>query len=71
MRDVFPVREKWGNFKISPKSQEILGQSGKVGSKYNTNKKNIFYIQGIKIVAVDTYLQKKLTPHTYRKNVNP
>ena len=29
MREVFPVREKSGNFKIIPKSQGILYESGK------------------------------------------
>ena len=33
MREVFPVREKSGNFKILPKSQGILYESGKSQGK--------------------------------------
>ena len=47
MREVFPVREKSGNFKILPKSQGILYESVKIRSE---NKK-IFYEKSLKSVV--------------------
>ena len=35
MREVFPVRKKSGNFRISPESQGIFYQSGKIRSENN------------------------------------
>ena len=42
-REVFPVREKSGNFKILPKSQGILYESGKSQGKLDQKIKKIFY----------------------------
>ena len=44
MREVFPVREKSGNFRISPESQGIFYQSGKSQGKLDQKIILLFYI---------------------------
>ena len=51
MREVFPVRGKSGNFKILPKSQGILYQSGKSQGTLDQKIKKIFYEKSLKSVV--------------------
>ena len=51
MREVFPVREKSGNFRISPESQGIFYQSGKSQGNFNQKKKLLFYGGSLKTVV--------------------
>ena len=50
MREVFPVREKSGNFRISPESQGIFYQSGKSQGKLD-QKIILFYGESLKTVV--------------------
>ena len=58
MREVFPVREKSGNFKILPKSQgkvrEFCMSQGKLDQKI----KKIFYEKSLKsVVSRNTFIE--------------
>ena len=48
MREVFPVREKSGNFRISPESQGIFYQSGKSQGKLDQKIILLFYGESLK-----------------------
>ena len=51
MGEVFPVREKSGNFKILPKSRGILYESGKSQGKLDQKMKKIFYEESLKSIV--------------------
>ena len=51
IREVFPVREKSGNFKILPKSQGILYESEKSQGKLDQKIKKKFYGESLKSVV--------------------
>ena len=51
MREVFPVREKSGNFRISPESRGIFYQSGKSQGKLDQKIILLFYGESLKTVV--------------------